>query len=195
MVTDPHDGRSIGLPPPRATADVVLVSHRHFDHSKSSQVSKPSTVVVEGPGPHIASGIEFRGVRTYHDKCEGRSRGENTVFVFSMGGLTFCHMGDLGHVPSPDQAASIGPIDLLFIPVGGTFTIGAEEAWKVVDLLRPRVVVPMHYRIGGLSLSIEGVDPFLRARAGFRTTKVGNEIEFEPDDLLDELDVWIFTPE
>jgi len=195
LVTDPHDGRSIGIAPPRVRADIVLVSHGHFDHSKTHIVSRSTTKEITGPGRWKVKGVDIRGFNTFHDRAGGQLRGENVVFLFEMAGLTFCHLGDLGHILTPEQVQAMGKVDFLFVPVGGTFTIDAREAWQVIDLIKPRVVIPMHYRIGGLSLSIEGIDPFLAERNGYVLTKVGNEIEFEPDDLLDILDLWIFTPE
>ena len=67
---------------------------------------------------------------------------------FTAEGVTVVHAGDLGHQPTAEQAASIGPCDVLLLPVGGTFTLDAREAKKAAEALRPRVIVPMHYRDG-----------------------------------------------
>jgi L-ascorbate metabolism protein UlaG (beta-lactamase superfamily) len=194
VVTDPHDGKSIGIQPPKVRGDVVLVSHDHFDHSAVRIVEKPGTSrVLVDPRPVDLEGFRVRGVPTYHDVNGGLSRGGNIAFVFELGEVIFCHLGDLGHVLTPEQAAAIGPVDVLFVPVGGVFTIDAKEAWEVVRMLGPGIVVPMHYRVGGLSLSINSIAPFLDGADPDCVVKVGNAVEFSKGDLEDEQLVWTFT--
>ena len=194
VVTDPHDGKSIGIRPPKVRADVVLVSHDHFDHAAVRVVERPgSSRILVDPTTDAMNGLKVRGVVTYHDTSEGESRGGNIAFVFELEGVTFCHLGDLGHLLTPAQVERIGPVDVLFVPVGGVFTIDAKGAWEVVGLLRPDIVVPMHYRVGGLSLSINDITPFLEGADPDCVIKVGNEIEFSKADLEDEQLVWIFA--
>lgn len=194
VVTDPHDGKSIGIRRPKVRADVVLVSHDHFDHSAVKVVDKGgSTTVVREPGDQEVGGVSIRGVPTYHDSSEGVSRGGNIAFVFKVGGVTFCHLGDLGHLPTEGQLEAIGPVDVLFVPVGGVFTIDAAAAWRVVGMLSPEITVPMHYRMGGLSLSINDITPFLEGADPDTVVKVGNEVEFTAADLEGEPIVWIFA--
>jgi len=193
VITDPHDGKSLGIQAPKARADVVLVSHEHFDHSAVRVVAKPEARIVRSLDPIEIGGLRVRGVETFHDANAGESRGGNIAFVFSLGGVTFCHLGDVGHVLTPDQARAIGPVDVLFIPVGGVFTIDAEAAWDVIRMLGPCITVPMHYRVGGLSLSINDISPFLAGADPDAVVKVGNAVEFTKADLEDEPLVWIFT--
>jgi L-ascorbate metabolism protein UlaG (beta-lactamase superfamily) len=193
IVTDPHDGKSIGIKPPQVKADIVLVSHSHFDHDSVKTVRKLTTkVIFDAPGRGVdRSNIRFRSIPVYHDNSEGAKRGVNNIFYFNPENVKFCHLGDLGHIINDDQIKKIGEVDILFIPVGGVFTIDADDAWKVIEKIKPKVVIPMHYRIGGLSLSIQPLEPFLNGHE--RVEKVGNEIEFDPEDLPDELEVWVFT--
>lgn len=193
IVTDPHDGKSIGIKPPQVKADIVLVSHSHFDHDSVKTVRKLTTKVIrDAPGRGVdRSNIRFRTVPVHHDNAEGAKRGVNNIFNFNAYDVKFCHLGDLGHAITDDQAKKIGDVDILFIPVGGVFTIDADDAWKVIEKLNPKVAIPMHYRIGGLSLSIQPLEPFLNGRE--RVEKVGNEIEFDPEDLPDEIEVWVFS--
>lgn len=158
IVTDPFN-EEVGYPLPHVEADIITVSHQHFDHSAVSVVGgRPQ--VVEGPGEHRLEGVSVRGVSTFHDKEEGRKRGTNTVFVIAVDGLNVCHLGDLGHLLSPEQVSLIGPVDVLLIPVGGTYTIDAWEAAETVAALRPRVVIPMHYKTDYINFPITGVDEF-----------------------------------
>jgi len=162
IVTDPHDGRSIGLKPPSAKADIVLISHKHFDHADGlPYVRKDGTVVIDRPGSYEVRGVKITGVSTYHDESRGARRGPNTAYAFEVEGIRFCHLGDLGHVLSEEQARSLRPVDVLMIPVGGTFTIDARQADRVAEMLSPRLIIPMHFKVPGLNLPIAGVEAFV----------------------------------
>jgi L-ascorbate metabolism protein UlaG (beta-lactamase superfamily) len=104
---------------------------------------------IDGPGEYEVGGIMIAGVRTYHDKHKGAELGTNTVYVFHMDDVVFCHLGDLGHELSTHQLDEIGNVDVLFIPVGGGETIGPTEAVSVISQIEPRLVIPMHYAMPG----------------------------------------------
>jgi len=168
--TDPFD-ESLGLPIDKEEADVVTVSHGHFDHNAVHLVPGKHEVV-DKPGTHTAAGIAFTGVATYHDESKGAKRGENVIFCFEADGVRVCHAGDLGHVLSPEQAGALGKVDVLLIPVGGTYTVDAAGAGEVVEQLSPRVVVPMHYKLPGMSLPIADVEGFLAGKSNVRRADV-----------------------
>ena len=194
VVTDPHDGKSIGIRPPRATADVVLVSHDHFDHNCSRAVRGADTSVIDSPVMTVEKGVRIEGVEAAHDEQGGAKRGKVILFRFEVDGVSFCHLGDLGHDLDDIQAEKLAGVDLLFVPVGDVFTIGPEVAKRVVERLRPKVAVPMHYRTPGLSLSIRPIQDFLALVDEDRTARVGNEVDFSPDDLPSSgTDFWIFS--
>ncbi|RLF48488.1 MAG: Zn-dependent hydrolase [Thermoplasmata archaeon] len=193
LVFDPHDGKSIGIKPPSVKADLVLVSHDHFDHNAVRAVKGLTTKVISTVGKHRFDDIEIEGILTYHDEDMGRRRGKNTVFKVKMEGITLCHLGDLGHMLNDEQTATLGRPDIMFIPVGGTFTIDASTAWELIKKVKPRVAIPMHYRVGGLSLSIAPLTPFLEFVGEKNTVHVGNEVEFTKEDLPTETEVWVFS--
>lgn len=194
VVTDPHDGRSIGIRPPQVTADVVLVSHDHFDHNCSRAVKGSDTSVIDSPAMTVEKGVRVEGVEAAHDDQGGAKRGKMILFRFELDGFSFCHLGDLGHALDDRQRELIGQVDVLFVPVGDVFTIGPEAATKVVRKLSPKVVVPMHYRTPGLSLSIKPVQDFLDLCDPERIVKVGNEVDFASEDLpADGTEVWVFS--
>jgi len=194
IVTDPHDGKSLGIAPPRAKADLVLVSHDHFDHNCASLVKGKDASVVNKPIMTVEKGVRIEGLVAYHDTENGSKRGKINVFKFEMDGTTFCHLGDLGHVLSEDDVEKISPVDFLFIPVGDVFTIGPEAAAKVVASIQPKVAVPMHYRVPGLGLAIQPVQNFLKLFDPEQVMKVGNEVEFTEEDLPSSgTMIWVFS--
>jgi len=193
LITDPHDGKSIGIPAPNVQGDIILVSHDHFDHSSGIKLveKEGSKIVTDGRKRNI-SNIEISGVESFHDENSGSKRGENVIYKFIMNGIKFCHLGDLGHELDDSTVNKIGSVDILFIPVGGNFTIDDKKAWNIIRKIKPKIIIPMHYKIGGLSLSIAGLDPFLE-QSKYKINYVGNEIDIEKEDLPNEPEIWTFT--
>ena len=110
LVTDPHDGKSIGIPAPNVHGDIILVSHDHYDHNSVKSVEKEgSKVVLDGRKKTIGD-VEIKGVDSFHDEDEGAKRGNNIMYKFSLSGIKFCHLGDLGHDLSDDAIAEIGEV-------------------------------------------------------------------------------------
>ena len=161
LITDPYNG-DIGLKLPKQKADIVTVSHDHPDHSNLKAVSSDA-LVLSGPGEYERAGIFVFGIPTYHDRRNGRDRGRNTVYLIEGEGLSVCHLGDLGHVPTQAQVEQLSKLDVLFVPVGGSQTLTAGEAAEVVGLLSPRYVIPMHYQVPGLKVKQDSVAKFLQA--------------------------------
>lgn len=192
LVTDPHDGKSIGIHAPNVTGDIILVSHDHYDHNSVKSVEKEGSKVITDTRKRNISNVEIKGIESFHDECRGEKRGSNIIYKFTMEDITLCHMGDLGHDLDEDTVQKIGDVDILFIPIGGTFTLDAKQAWRIIKKVKPRIAVPMHYKIGGLSLPITGIEPFLE-ESNYEILKVGNEIDIEKEDLPEEPEVWTFT--
>ena len=159
VITDPYSS-DIGITLPAVRADVVTVSHAHYDHNNVGAVSG-NPMVIDKPGLHDVKGVQIFGLNTYHDEQNGKHRGANVIFNIRMDGVNVCHLGDVGHGPSPMMIEAIGPVDILLVPVGGKYTIDAEVAKEYVDRLMPSVIIPMHYKTDDIDLDIDGVDSFL----------------------------------
>ncbi len=158
VVCDPYN--NIGFRMPKAEADVVTVSHQHYDHNNVSVIGgKP--LVLDKEGYYELDGVSISGVKSYHDDEGGNARGENIIFKFRMYCLEVCHLGDLGEGCSAELLEKILPIDILLIPVGGKYTLDAEQAKEYVDRIMPQVVIPMHYKIKGLNMDVSKPDDFL----------------------------------
>jgi len=170
VVTDPFTG--IGLPDPVASADVVLCSHSHRDHNNAAAVKKDSGVVLElFVGDKTVNNVHVKGIASFHDDSKGAVRGKNSIYVFNVNDVTFCHLGDLGHDLSEQQVKEIGKIDILFLPVGGFFTIGPEIGEAIYKKLGPKIIIPMHYRTAGLSQTFDRLhtlDDFLKGKANVK---------------------------
>lgn len=161
VVTDPY-GDKIGKFPKDVAADLVTVSHGHFDHNAVDKLASAG-YVIDGPGEYEVGGVSVVGINTAHDDQNGAERGMNTVYVIEMEGLRVAHLGDLGHKLTEDQLDEIGPIDIVLLPVGGKFTLDAKQAAEVTRQIDPWIVIPMHYQQAGVSLEgLAGVDEFLK---------------------------------
>lgn len=163
LLLDPfhEDEVGYGLPPIRA--DIVLISHDHLDHNNALAAGIDAKMI-SCPGKYNCLGMEIFGIESYHDAEGGRLRGSSTIFCFLLDGIRVCHLGDLGHALSPDQVKNIGAVDLLFLPVGGRYTIDAAGANEVMRQLNPAVAVPMHYQTRALSFDLDPVDVFLEGK-------------------------------
>src|SRR4051812_10157955 len=128
------------------TADLLLVTHEHFDHNGVGAIGG-DPVVLGRAGTHESPVGEVVGIASEHDDAAGTQRGPNTLFVFSLGGMRVAHLGDLGQAALRDaQRAALGTVDVLMVPVGAGPTIGPDEAMAIVEATGARLVVPMHYR-------------------------------------------------
>jgi L-ascorbate metabolism protein UlaG (beta-lactamase superfamily) len=142
-------------------ADLLLVTHEHADHNGVEAIGGEPQILRSTAGRMSSPIGEVLAVASEHDEQAGTARGPNTIFAFELDGLRVCHFGDFGQSALRDeQAAAIGAVDLLILPVGGGPTIGAQGASAVVERLRPRWVVPMHYRTPRIGF-LESADAFL----------------------------------
>ncbi len=157
-ITDPYTGVGYELPT-GLNADVVTLSHGHFDHNYVQAVS--TKVVVNEVGEYAVGGFQVQGISSYHDEKQGTLRGNNIIFKMILDGLTLCHMGDIGELCNEELAKRIGKVDVLLIPVGGTYTVDGAGAMEYVCRLQPKLVIPMHYKPADGSLDIAGIEPFL----------------------------------
>ncbi len=187
IVIDPHDGYSIGLKPPKVKADIILVTHDHFDHNAIDIVKKPSSIIVkEYIGEKEINGIRITGVKVYHDRHRGKFRGEIAAYKIGVDGILIVHLGDLGHILEDQQVSLLKPVDVLMIPIGGTYTIEPYEAVEVIKQLQPKIVVPMHYWIPGITLPLKTIDDFL-GYVKYRVKRIeGNSFEVSKETLPEE---------
>lgn len=172
------------------TADAVTVSHDHFDHNNIGAVKGNPRVIRSSTE---FKGIKFRAIPAYHDEEVGKKRGTDTVFCIDIDGLTLCHLGDLGQTLTAKQIAEIGKVDILMVPVGGYYTIDAQAATTVCQQLKPKVIIPMHFKTDKVSLPIVGVDDFLKGKKNVSHLDT-SEVEFKAGKLPAETQIMVLKP-
>lgn len=156
-----------GLKLPPLAADLCLSSHGHRDHYAPSAVKQTRRM----------TGFKLQELPCFHDDCGGELRGKNTIHIVDAEGLRLVHLGDLGHMLSPEQLESLGRVDILLIPVGGFYTIDAKTAFKLVQALKPALTIPMHYRGEGFGYDvISPVEDF---------TSLFDNVRFSDSNILD----------
>lgn len=161
IVIDPFQ-KKIGLNPPKIEAQLVLITHHHADHNNASTI-KGSPFIVDGPGEFDYQGVQIQGIESYHDNEEGQERGLNTIYTLKTEGIRVAHLGDLGQLSLTEQQINrMGTVDVLMVPVGGTYTIDGARALKVVNQIEPHIVIPMHYKVKGLTIKLDSVTQFLK---------------------------------
>jgi len=160
IITDPY-GKSTGLKPPRVEADIVTISHDHDDHNNLDSV-KGNPFVVRIAGEYDIKGVSIDGIDSYHDELGGVERGKNIIYRIEIDSVSIVHLGDLGQDLDEKQLGRIASPDILLVPVGGKYTLNAKKAAEITSQLEPRIVIPMHYKIEGLGIDIEGVEKFIK---------------------------------
>jgi len=196
VAVDPFDQSFLKYPLPKGlTANLLLVTHEHKDHNNVALIGGNPFIIrsEKGVGMFTQKGITVVGTATYHDEKQGKDRGKNTIYTFTVDGIKFCHLGDLGHTLSPEQAKSIGAVDVLFIPVGGFFTLDPSKVDQVIKALSPKIVVPMHFKTGYTpNLPIQGPEVFLKNEKNVKNLGSAS-FELTKDSLPKDREVWMLT--
>ncbi|MBW9171732.1 MBL fold metallo-hydrolase [Clostridium estertheticum] len=189
LLTDPFDA-TLGYEIYKGSPDIVTISHQHFDHNYTRELTS-NYKIVNRIGMSTIYDIPIKGIPSYHDKNKGAKRGENIIFTFTMDGYSVCHLGDLGHSLSNDDLRAIGSIDILFVPVGGNYTLDGKEASQVTKKINPKIVIPMHYKTSQVSLPLDGIEKFLMYMKN--ATKTGSNTLIIDDEMTDSLAVKILN--
>lgn len=196
LVTDPFETNKVGLSFPKHTAaDIVTISHDHDDHNAVSAV-EGSPFVISGPGEYEIKGVGIVGIGVYHDEVKGQKRGKNTIYRIEMDGISLVHLGDIGHELSSSEVDNLDGVTVLFVPVGGVYTIGPEQASKIVHEIDPTFVIPMHYNRPEIDQKIfgdlSGVEAFLKEMGKTGITPV-TKLAISKDKLPEEMQVVVLA--
>ena len=191
IVTDPYPralGHDIGKP----KADIVTISRRDADYANMDAI-KGTPKVLDGPGEYEVNEVFITGIATYADDKKGAVRGRNTVYVYTVEGMIFAHLGALGGVPSSDQVAEMSNIDVLFVPVGGGIVLNAKQASEVISMLEPHIVVPIHYKAGEVDGDLDDIARFAK-EMGLADTSPQEKLVLRPADVPEGTRVVVLDP-
>ena len=160
LVMDPYTDE-FGLKMPRFEADIVTVSHDHADHNNLGAI-RGNPYIINTAGEYEVKSVFIEGVEAWHDEKNGTERGKNIIYRIEMEDISVTHLGDLGHILETKQLEKLEGTDILLIPVGGKYTINAAKAVEVISQIEPRIIIPMHYKVPGLKVDIDGVEKFIK---------------------------------
>lgn len=152
LAIDPYT-KEAGLTPPRFQANIVLSTRNHPLSANTSALSG-NPFIITSPGEYEIKGISVEGV----------AAGDHTLYIIEWEGMRLCHLGALNEKQLPDSTRErIGTPDILFVPVGGSNSLDAEEAVHVINSIEPRIAIPTYYAFPGFTaLGLNKVDVFLK---------------------------------
>jgi len=185
LVIDPY-GEDIGFKMPKLEALVVSVSHDHFDHNNTKAILG-SPFIVREPGEYEVSGFSLYAIPSFHDTLQGKERGSNLVMKVYTKEFSLAHFGDFGQSElSSLQIQALGEVDIAFIPVGGFYTISGSEAAHIINQLEPKVAVPIHYSIPGLTVKELGGPEEFFGEMGQKPILIEGDWKVKASDLPSE---------
>lgn len=191
ILTDPYDD-SLPYAEVDDQPDIVTISHDHFDHNAVDRLHNQPDTIVDNKQGYTDDNITIKGITTYHDKSEGEDRGDNLIFQMEIGDKKVCHIGDLGHLLSEAKIEKLKDTDILLIPVGGYYTIDADEAFEICEKIDPQVIIPMHFKTDILDFPITGVENFTDHFDNKIVQEVGSS-EIEITELPDEKKIYVLN--
>lgn len=181
LVTDPFDS-SIGIKSFQGQADIVTTSRK--DAGENIKMIKGNPFIIDSAGEYDIKEISIQGISDFGSDNDKKTKEENIIYTYEMEGIKICHLGNIRSILSNSELDKIGQIDILFVPVGGNFTINGEKADEIINIIEPKIVIPMNYKTKGVNLKIDGVDKFLK-EMGVTTSEKIQKFSIKKKDLQD----------
>ena len=188
ILTDPFD-TTLGYTMTKEKINIITISHEHYDHNNTMGI-KGKPTVLKGAVQRDTHKMLFKGISSYHDSAYGKYRGSNTIFIIKTDGVVLCHLGDLGHLLEDIQLTEIGQVDILFIPVGGYFTLNYTQANQVIAQLKPKIVLPMHYKTDAVKWSLDPLSEFLDKKENIKKIN-DNTFEIDASSLPEATTIYV----
>ena len=192
VVIDPHDGKSIGVFPPKASAKVCLCTHNSFDRNAFRVIGGKHKDIVCEQGEQTVEGFSFEGLPSFSDEHFGEDRGPNSIYLFKMDNIRVAFCGCLGDLPITWVIEKLKWVDILFVPVGEHWTMPIYKVNQLIKQVEPKVIVPTDFRIGGITLPLSPLSSFTNDIDPDDVVHVGNAVELEADDISEFTGVWVF---
>ncbi len=197
FLIESSDNIKIGIDPynklfraklPNIKADIALVTHHHPDHSNISLL-KGNPEVIKTMGTKVVKGIIIEGLPSHHG-LRKFFRFKNIIFKINVDNIIFCHLGDLGYIPDDDILNKLKDIDILFIPIGGTFTINYKIAYELIKIITPSIAIPMHYTEKFSRIKVlDKIDNFLTMFKDYKV--IDSTTSLRKDNLPKNSELWI----
>lgn len=195
-------GEETGYPLPEVMPDIIAISHEHFDHNYVRPYrGKPKIIrglTTDGRDwekvEETIKDVTISNVSAYHDNKGGKKDGLNSIFILQLEGLRIVHLGDLGHLLSEEQIKALGQIDVLLIPIGGVTTIDPFGAHEVLEQLRPKIAIPMHYKTPVCTFTLYSTKHFIKDKTNVRK-EGGNTLRLNKDSLPNSPEIVILNYE
>ncbi|MGE3063747.1 MAG: MBL fold metallo-hydrolase [bacterium] len=197
ILFDPYDksayGSSFTYSDNFPKCDIVLISHKHRDHSFRNFKEKfgYQPLILDREGVHEHNGVKITGRKYFHDKNNGSERGEIIAFSVETEKGKIIHFGDIGEKIDKDKFKGMSDPYIAMVPVGGTFTIDYKEAAELMNILSPQYIFPMHYKTAQLDFPIESAEKFMQSMKNYRIRRVDC---FNDDKENMENTLFIFNP-
>ncbi len=160
ILIDPFD-ETIGYHVPPYDCEILLISHDHYD-SSAKYLVPPGYELVSEKGTTLSHGIAFNAFPCWHDDRQGKDYGSVLIYLFELDGLKIGYLSHIGMVPPQWLLDKIDKLDICFVPVGDSFTIGPGDARYLVGRINPRIVIPMHFNTKFLNFTLLPVTEFLK---------------------------------
>lgn len=194
IMTDPFSPDTLYKLPP-LDVDAVTVSHAHHDHNYTDIVGNNSIIVTSDSDLTIKD-VSIKSVKCFHDECSGALRGDNRMFIFEIDGIRILHCGDIGEQLDKKIIDSLGKIDVMLVPIGGIYTINGSQAVDLMNMVKPKIVIPMHYENSMLGFKLEGTESFVAAAKNWTINSTdSDEIIFtEPEPVEPTVIFMNFNP-
>ena len=165
LLLDPYRAPDAGAYAPiDLPADVVLASHlnpkyhSYWNAASGDAVRLNGLEVAAAPNGVAALGVTFHALQVW----ESADRAVPVSMpYFALDDVSFCHSGDLGHALTPEEAAPLRGIDVFLAVAGGPPTVPLLDLKAILDLIQPRLIIPMHYQNGKSNLPIQPLSDFL----------------------------------
>jgi len=196
IVTDPFYDMETGYELPHLQTEVVTLSTPLDDGRDEVRWTgmRGHPHVFASPGEFELGGLFVTGIASYRDNKKGAKRGENIIYTYSVNGLTLCHLGDLGHVPNQTQIETIGPVQVLLVPVGVPGGMTPAMASEVISLIEPNLIIPMNYKTPGLkNVQRKPVDRFLK-EMGMSKEKPQESLRFSSSNVPEDTEIVLLEP-